>query len=644
MSLTVAQARQVAAGGTATVRGVVIAEAGRLGTPRLLAIGDGSGGLPVRLADGQVAPGRGTLVDLRGTIAVPYGQTELRLVAGGLSIIGHGTLAAPLALEAGAVAEGNEGRLARVSGTITAGPTKATSGDIAFTLRGGDGISLRVMADASAGLDTSVLRKGTTATLVGIVGQRASSKGALDGYRLWVRDPEDVLSTAAPSASPHASASPRASASPSASARPSPRASASPATAPRVTIAVARQREGKRVTIEGIVTVATTLLDASGRRTIVEDGTAAIELYLAHADASMKPGVRVRASGVVGRAWGAPRLRVDAVRAVGLREPTVQDLQAAPGAATEWRLVRVRGTVADVHRSGDRWTAELVSDGLRIPLVGLPGGGIAASTVAEGRQATVTGIVKRPYPTATDQRFAVVPRSARDLALGASSTVASSPAVTAGGSSTGTAVPGDRRHALRRRFPPSGADVTLADLATRVGVVVRVGGLVTAVEPDAFRLDDGTATARIVLEGPAVEFAVLLQPGDAVNAIGTPEVRGEIVLVVSDPAGVVLLGDLGGDDGDSPAGQRLAMAEAGGDGGTGDETTGALDSATMVAGRNPAPLAVALTALALAVAVAAAFATRRALTVRRQSRARIQARLDAIVAAPPPSAGSRPAV
>ena len=44
------------------------------------------------------------------------------------------------------------------------------------------------MADGSAGLDTSLLRKGTDATLTGIVGQRASRKGALDGYRLWVRD------------------------------------------------------------------------------------------------------------------------------------------------------------------------------------------------------------------------------------------------------------------------------------------------------------------------------------------------------------------------------------------------------------------------------------------------------------------------
>ena len=115
--MTVAAARQVAVGRTAVVRGVVIAEAGRLGTPPVFAIGDATGGLPVKLADGQVAPPRGTLVELRGAIADPYGQTELRLVAGGLVVIGQGTLPAPVALEAGAAGEATEGRLATIIGT-----------------------------------------------------------------------------------------------------------------------------------------------------------------------------------------------------------------------------------------------------------------------------------------------------------------------------------------------------------------------------------------------------------------------------------------------------------------------------------------------------------------------------------------------
>jgi hypothetical protein len=185
---------------------------------------------------------------------------------------------------------------------------------------------------------------------------------------------------------------------------------------------------------------------------------------------------------------------------------------------------------------------------------------------------------------------------------------------------------------------PSGADVHLADLATRVGEIVRVGGMVTAVETDVIRLDDGTATAGIVLEGPAVELAVLLQPGDVVNAIGRPEVRNEVVLVVSDPAGVVLLGDLGDHGGSSPDDHLPAMADAGG-GDTGEVANAALDAATLAADRAPTSLAAVLAVLALAGAIAAGLAVHRALTRRRQSQTRIQARLDAIVAAPLPPSG-----
>jgi hypothetical protein len=166
---------------------------------------------------------------------------------------------------------------------------------------------------------------------------------------------------------------------------------------------------------------------------------------------------------------------------------------------------------------------------------------------------------------------------------------------------------------------------------------------VTIVEPDAIRLDDGTATARIVLEGQAVELAALLQLGDAVNVTGTPEIRDEVVLVVGDPDGVILLGDLGGDAGDSPEGHLLAMAESGGDGGSVDAASATSVSAALVGLRAPGPLTAGLALLVLLGTIAAAIAARRALTVRRRARARIQARLDAIVATPPPSPGPHPA-
>ena len=454
-------------------------------------------------------------------------------------MVGTGALPAPLVLAPGDAGEATEGRLARTAGTITAGATRATSGDITFTVQGTDGASLRIQADASADLDAALLRKGATVTLTGIVGQRASRKGAVDGYRLWVRDVRDVIVKAAASPAPGASAAP----------------SASPGATPLVTVVTALLREGRKVTVEGTVTVDRTLLDASGRRAIVEDGTGAIELYLPEADASIRAGVRVRATGEVGRAWGAPRLRVEAIRVIGRRAPAVRDLRVAPTAATEWRLVRVRGTIEEVRRSGDRWTAELASGGLRIPLVGLPGSGVSATQVVEGRSATITGIVKRPYPTATDQRFGVVPRGRGDVDLGAAAVSAASGATGSprpAGAGNGSGGPGTGPTAADPTTDPTIEDVALANLGDRIGATVRVGGIVTGVDAVGVRLDDGTATARLVLEGEAATLTALLVPGDTLNATGTPEARAEVVFVVTDPAGIVLLGGLGdvaaGDD------------------------------------------------------------------------------------------------
>jgi hypothetical protein len=522
----IATARAAAPGARFTVRGVVVAEAGRLGTPPLFAIADATGGLPVRLPDGVAAPARGALVEATGVIANPYGQTELRAVAGGVSVVGIAALPTALQIDAGDAGETTEGRLVTVRGTVSVSASKATSGDIGLTIEGEDGRSLRVYADASAGLDPTTLRKGLTATFTGVLGQRASRKDALDGYRVWLRDPVDVTVISVAGASP----------SPSASSTPAPTGSAI------IAIAAARQRDGARVTVEGVLTIDRTLLDASGRRTIVEDASAAIEVYLASPDAAIHAGLRVRVTGTVGQAYGAPRLRADDLQVLGTAKPVVRDLGRAPSAADEWRLVRVSGTITDVHRLGDRWLAELDLGGARVPVSGLAGSGIASTAVVEGRRATVTGIVRRPYPTATDRRFAVVPRGPSDLVSGAA--VGTDPGV--GPGATGVPGPSNGAGGNAGVGAMGAIDVDLVRLDEHLGRTVRVGGLVADLEPDGVRLDDGTATARLVLAGEAADLVALLQPGDALNATGTVERRDdEAVVVVADPANLVLVGDLG---------------------------------------------------------------------------------------------------
>jgi hypothetical protein len=174
--------------------------------------------------------------------------------------------------------------------------------------------------------------------------------------------------------------------------------------------------------------------------------------------------------------------------------------------------------------------------------------------LVEGRRVTVVGIVRRPYPSATDRRFAVVPRSGADVSLGTSDAGAAA-GVTARSNGTSGSDGGARGPASR---PGTGAassmsveggsplDVDLAELEAHLGRLVRVGGLVVELVPNGAVLDDGTATGTIALRDAAAELLALVEPGDALNAIGRPERDGiSVVLVVRDPAGLGRVGELG---------------------------------------------------------------------------------------------------
>ncbi len=529
--MTIASARGAAIGTTVHVRGVVTAEPGRVGLPVLGVVADESGAVFVRFTAG-VAPARGALIDVVGRLADPYGQLEIRPASAGVQLIGLASLPDSLPIGAASLGELVEARLVTLDATLDAAIVREPGGDLVLRLVDATGAAFRARATRASGLETGLAQRGDRVHLVGIVGQRASARGQLDGYRIWLRDAGDVsrLSAAGPSPTP--------------TARPGPGAS-SPAV---VTVADALRLGSGNVAVEGVVTVTTTLLDSTGRRSVIQDTTAAVEILVPRDASAPRPGDRVRVIGTLGRAYGAPRITAGTLTVLGHgAEPAPIALPWPPSSALEWRLVVIEGVVNDQRRLGDRWRAEIAVPGGLVPVAGLPGAGIPATALVEGSRVRVVGILRRPNPAAADQRFVIVPRSAADIRIivrqtapvGASSSgtttvlpgaSVSSTSAGGGGASGGTAT-------------PVSADV--AGLARFAGRAVRVGGLVSAVDATGLVLNDGTGSARLDLVGDARSLLPLIGPGDAIGATGLVQAGTPPTIRVTDPAALVRLGDLG---------------------------------------------------------------------------------------------------
>jgi hypothetical protein len=105
------------------------------------------------------------------------------------------------------------------------------------------------------------------------------------------------------------------------------------------------------------------------------------------------------------------------------------------------------------------------------------------------------------------------------------------------------------------------ADADLVDLAAHLGQTVRVGGLVVDLGPTGFTLDDGSATGRIELIGPAADMLALIEPDDAINVVGVVRTieGGEVAVVVDDPGAITLGSAL---DGTAPAAASDGSPEA----------------------------------------------------------------------------------
>jgi hypothetical protein len=528
-TVEIALARQLEVGQRVAVSGVVTAAPGRLLGDQIMVIQDGSAGICVKLPpDAQVGlaaslvPGR--VVEVDGVLAAPYGNLELRITAGGLRIVDTSAQPAPRGLNAAQLGEATEGLLARLTVTIRR-IDASSAGSITFIVEDSSGEG-RVFLHSSVGITRSQYRVGQQVVAIGIVGDR------LGLYRLWPRSQSDISLVPAGGGQEPVDASPSGSPSSGGSA-----GSEQPAT---VSIAEALRRAGQAITIEGVVNVVGGLLDADPRRLTVQDATAGILVRLPADAQAPNVGQRLRLTGTVGTYYGAPQLSATSVGEHGRTTLSAIAVRRAPLAADlEGRLVTISGEVDKVRRDGEAWRAELLAAGGGVPIVGLARAGIPSTALVAGRQATITGIVRRAWPTATDQRLAIVPRGAADIRLGGGG----SNHTTSGlpGPDGGPATEGEDPAAVVAPSPAAlVASVALADLAGHEGAVVRIGGVIERIAGLRLTVADDTATAVVRLSGSAAPLAGQLAAGDLVNVEGVVErtAAGGLEVHTDDPAKV----------------------------------------------------------------------------------------------------------
>jgi len=318
-------------------------------------------------------------------------------------------------------------------------------------------------------------------------------------------------------------------------------------------ITAAVKKIGQTVAITATVTSPTGLLDADGRRVTVEDGSGAILVRLPEAT-SVRVGDKLLIIGEVGTYYGAPQLAAsDAPLPVaGGKQIAPSSAKSAPIASKlEWRLVTVTGGVTAVTKDGDNWHAELAVGGGSIPVDGISRSAIPSTALVVGRSATVVGIVKRAYPTASDQRMAVVPRSTSDISLGGS--VSRGNGVAAGqpnpakgdGSAAGTAGgedihPGAGQSAANAVLQP--LVIAISDIANHENEMVTVGGRIDAIDGNRLLVNDDTSLVAVRV--PSTSGLAALKVGALVNARGhvTRTDEGGLEVVVDTLDSIRVLG------------------------------------------------------------------------------------------------------
>jgi hypothetical protein len=401
--ISIAAARALPDGSIATVEGVALTDSTFSDGGGF--IQDSSGGIAVLVGDGTFD--RGQRLQVTGELDDRYHQRTIRSAAADVVPVGSGVDPDPIDLSTGAVGEANEGRLARLGGTIMGAPTPL-SGALAFDVDDGSGAARVVVADTT-GIATSEWQTGASVEFRVVIGQRDSSGTGTSGYRAMPRDPADVIAVTPP---PTPSPSPTpGGASPSPSEDPGD---------PLVTIAQARGAAlNAHMRVRGVVTLPSGLHEAGSA--VIQDPSGGILLRLSDEAGSLSRGVLVEVDGARSTKAGMASLRVsDPPRSLGeqaepdpLRRPT-----GAIGETEEAVLLVARGAItSSVLRSSAGNVYFDLDDGsgpLRVFLS--PRANIPSASLAPGVWLEIVGVLTQETTGRQPERgYRLWPREAADL-------------------------------------------------------------------------------------------------------------------------------------------------------------------------------------------------------------------------------------
>lgn len=184
---------------------------------------------------------------------------------------------------------------------------------------------------------------------------------------------------------------------------------------PQIAYTIARARAfaaGRVVTVEGIVTVPSGVIDAGFA---IQDATGGI--YVADSTQHLRTGARVRVTGTLASNHGLLTLASPGVRRIGHgRVPRARRVRTSSvGERTEGRLVTVRGTAVDSVTDDAPYGHKLrVDDGSGVVQVFFPAGAgdFDFRAIRRGTRVTITG-----FSGQYDQTLEILPRSRADVVV-----------------------------------------------------------------------------------------------------------------------------------------------------------------------------------------------------------------------------------